>query len=126
MTSLCSDDRGRMRAGAGLAGRADGRPRRARPCRFRQVCGVFCPAACSKVVFACFGFSALRFMVAVITVLDFALAFVDTASDTRGRSAGEAEATASALRGASSAVFLDWIKTIAWAALNRGGPSRQP
>jgi hypothetical protein len=75
---------------------------------------------------ACFGFSALRFMVAVITVLALVLALdLDVVPDTCGGSGDEAEAIAGALLGACSAIRLDRIKVIA-RAFNQGRPSGQP
>jgi hypothetical protein len=74
----------------------------------------------------CFGFSALRFIVAVITVLAFVLVLdLDVMPETCGGSGDEAEVIASALLGACSAILLDRIKVIA-RAFNQGRSSRQP
>jgi hypothetical protein len=92
---------------------------------FHQVCAVSC-TACSGLVFAGFGLSALRFIVAVITVLAFVLALdLDVVPDTCGGSADEAEAIANALFGTCSGILPDRIKAIA-RAFNRGRPSGQP
>jgi hypothetical protein len=70
--------------------------------------------------------SALRFIVAVITVLAFVLALdLDVVPDTCGDTADEAEAIANALLGTCSGILLDRIKAIA-RAFNRGRPSGQP
>jgi hypothetical protein len=89
-----------------------------------QVCGASRPA-CGKVIFAGFGFSALRFIVAVITVLAVVLILdLDIAFDTRVGSVDEGEVIAGA-RCACSAILLDRMKIIAQ-AFNQGKPSRQP
>jgi hypothetical protein len=93
--------------------------------QFHQLCGVSC-LACSRSVFAGFGFSALRFIVAVITGLVFVLAFdLDVAPDICCGSADKGEAMADAPSGACSAILLDRINIIA-RALNQGRPSRLP
>jgi hypothetical protein len=92
---------------------------------FRQVSGVSCFAR-SRFVFAGFGFSALRFIVAVITGLAFVVALdLDIGPDGCGSSSDEEEAMAGAPSGACSAILLDRIKTIT-RALNQGRPSRRP
>jgi hypothetical protein len=93
--------------------------------QFHQLCAVSC-LACSRSVLAGFGFSALRFIVAVSIGLVFVLAFdLDVALDICGGSADEGEAMADAPSGACSAILLDRIHIIA-RALNQGRPSRLP
>jgi hypothetical protein len=82
--------------------------------------------ACGALVLADFGFSALRFIVAVIAVLAFALVLdLDVVPAACGDSADDGAALAGACFGPCSAALLEWIKIIA-AALNGRTPSRKP
>jgi hypothetical protein len=80
--------------------------RRAR-CRLPQVCGVSC-FACGALVLADFSFSALRFIVAVIDVLAFALVLdLDVVLAASGDSADDGVALAGACFGPCSAALLE-------------------
>ena len=93
--------------------------------QFHQLCGASC-LACSRSVLAGFGFSALRFIVAVSIGLILVLAFdLDVAPVVCGGFADEGEAMADAPSGACSAILLDRINIIA-RAFNQGRPSRPP